>query len=125
MNSMSFPQAQFETLATHQGVEDEWETTVPVGSACFDGHFQGAPILPGVAHLALILEACSRRFGNRCVLAGIGEVRWRRPVKPGDKLTIALTGELSDPTVRFSIRCGSEVASSGVIAVAAVGERDA
>ena len=40
-------------------------------SPCFDGHFDGAPILPGIAHLALALTACARESGQARVLTGL------------------------------------------------------
>jgi 3-hydroxymyristoyl/3-hydroxydecanoyl-(acyl carrier protein) dehydratase len=98
---------------------------VPSTSNCFDGHFDGAPILPGIAHLALVLDACAERFGTRCELSGIGDVRWRRPIRPGDELTVAIDGSLADPAIRFSIHCGTQIASSGSVMIVPAGGPDA
>lgn len=65
------------------------------------------------------------RFGVACELTGVGDVRWRRPIRPGDELAIVITGDLSDPALRFLIRRGAEIASSGTLMVAAAGERHA
>ena len=121
----SFPRAGFEPIGGPSGTDVPFSVRILAGSGCFDGHFDGAPILPGVAHLALVLDACARRFGAPCELTGIGEVRWRRPIRPGDELAIAITGELSDAAVRFSIRCDTEIMSSGSVMIAVAGESHA
>jgi 3-hydroxymyristoyl/3-hydroxydecanoyl-(acyl carrier protein) dehydratase len=118
----SFPRAGFEPAGGPSGTDVTLTVTVPAGSGCFDGHFEGAPILPGIAHFALVLDACAARFGVPCELTGVGDVRWRRPIRPGDALAITISGELSDPSLRFSIRSGAEIASSGSVMVAAAGE---
>lgn len=70
----------------------------------FNGHFPGAPIFPGV----LILEAMAQAAGilgfvtkgetasdgKLYLFAGIDGVRFKRPVVPGDRLT--LTAEVEN-----------------------------
>jgi 3-hydroxymyristoyl/3-hydroxydecanoyl-(acyl carrier protein) dehydratase len=130
-----FPRAGFEPVSG-PGANDAYTVRVPAGSGCFDGHFDGAPILPGIAHLALVLDACAARLGTPCELTGVGDVRWRRPIRPGDELAVTITLRLADArsgqagvpegtAVRFSIQCGAEVASSGSVMVAAVGDSHA
>lgn len=63
----------------------------------FQGHFPGRPIMPGV----LIVEAMAQVGGmvliqlpgvsGLCLFAGIDKVRFRRPVVPGDQLTMTVT----------------------------------
>ncbi len=61
----------------------------------FQGHFPGQPIMPGV----LILEALAQvgcvailsrpeHRGKIVLFAGIDKVRFKREVKPGDRLTL-------------------------------------
>lgn len=72
---------------------------VTVNEPCFQGHFPGQPIFPGV----LILEGmaqtggcmafCSvpEMIGERLVyFAGIDKARFRKPVVPGDQLEYRL-----------------------------------
>lgn len=65
-----------------------------INEAFFQGHFPGAPLMPGV----LILEALAQTGGilvhirdNRgkvAILLGINNAKFRRPVKPGDVLIL-------------------------------------
>ncbi len=71
---------------------------VSVNEAFFQGHFPGAPVMPGV----LIVEAmaqCSALIGLRemteeerakklYIFGGIDKARFRRPVVPGDQLIL-------------------------------------
>ena len=69
---------------------------VTVNEIYFQGHFPGRPILPGV----LILEAMAQtgailllpevpdRETKLFMLAAVSDVRFRRPVVPGDQLRI-------------------------------------
>ncbi len=66
----------------------------------FQGHFPGHPIMPGV----LVLEALAQlgiifaklttdgmRMDQMCYFAGAESVKFRRPVVPGDVLTITMS----------------------------------
>ncbi len=61
---------------------------VPSGGAWFEGHFPGRPILPGVAELALVLDALAREARRPVSLRGIAFARLRQLVVPGDRLEL-------------------------------------
>ena len=72
---------------------------VTINEQFFQGHFPGAPVMPGV----LILEAMAQvgavyalqqlegRDDKLVLFSGIDNGRFRRPVVPGDTLTLTVT----------------------------------
>jgi 3-hydroxyacyl-[acyl-carrier-protein] dehydratase len=83
---------------------------IPEGSPFFAGHFPGHPILPGIAHLALVAKA----LGNP-PLAEVRVLKLRKPVLPGDVLDLTL--KETDGLVRFEIRRGEETVSNGIVRI--------
>jgi 3-hydroxyacyl-[acyl-carrier-protein] dehydratase len=89
---------------------------VTAGSPFFAGHFPGRPILPGVAHLALVARGLSELAGRRVGLAEVRTLKLRRPVGPGERIELRI--EPASPEggpVRFEIRGESGPASHGVV----------
>ncbi len=74
------------------------QKNVTVNEQFFQGHFPGVPIMPGV----LILEALAQTGGvlihqkgyteKIAVLLSINNAKFRRPVVPGDVLTLHASG---------------------------------
>lgn len=72
---------------------------VTINEPFFQGHFPGAPVMPGV----LVLEAMAQVAGilmyqevtdhatKLMFFTGLDKVRWRQPVFPGDTLRMELT----------------------------------
>jgi beta-hydroxyacyl-ACP dehydratase FabZ len=72
---------------------------VTINEPFFQGHFPGAPVMPGV----LILEAMAQAAGilmyhevtdhktKLMYFTGLDNVRWRQPVFPGDTLRLELS----------------------------------
>lgn len=66
----------------------------------FQGHFPGLPVMPGVLQVEALAQtmavyvARQEGFGDRMGLfAAIDEVRFKRLVQPGDRLTLEITME--------------------------------
>lgn len=85
---------------------------IPPDSPFFAGHFPGHPVLPGIAHLALVAQGRP--------LAEVRTLKLRKPVLPGDVLDLFL--EEADGLARFEIRRGEEAVSNGVVRI---GEEEA
>jgi len=71
---------------------------VTVNEPFFDGHFPEFPVMPGVlvveamAQVAgvLVLKSIPDRKNKLVLLASIEEAKFRRPVRPGDQLSIEM-----------------------------------
>ena len=68
---------------------------VSVNEPYFQGHFPGHPIMPGVLQLEAIAQASgilmlrqAENFGKLAYFMAANEVKWRKPVYPGDTLVI-------------------------------------
>jgi len=65
---------------------------VSINEPFFQGHFPGAPVMPGVLVVeALALREIEDRDEKLVMFTGIKEARFRRPVVPGDTLTLEVT----------------------------------
>jgi 3-hydroxyacyl-[acyl-carrier-protein] dehydratase len=81
---------------------------VSANESFFQGHFPGAPVMPGV----LVIEALAqcgailalREIPNReeklVLFTGIREARFRRPVVPGDTLVLEVTALRFGPRIQ-------------------------
>ena len=92
-----YPVALVDRVVLHEpGQRAVAIKNVTLNEPQFQGHFPGRPLMPGV----LIVEAMAQVGGlivaqmpdlpnGLFVFAGIDAVRFRRPVVPGDQLTIS------------------------------------
>ena len=74
--------------------EGRWESTIRFESSSkwFSGHFDGIPVLPGVALLALAAEMLKRQGrerGRQLEVSGFSKVRFKRLVFPDDELHLS------------------------------------
>ncbi len=68
---------------------------ITIGEPFFEGHFPGHPIMPGVLQLEAIAQVAgilmmrqAENAGKLAYFMSAEDVRWRRPVRPGDTLVI-------------------------------------
>jgi 3-hydroxymyristoyl/3-hydroxydecanoyl-(acyl carrier protein) dehydratase len=101
------------------GDAGRFQIEIPAASALFAGHFPGQPILPGIAHLAIVAGAAG------APLAAVRGFRVRRPVEPGESLDLSLGPPDPDGWRRFEIRRGDAAVAGGSVQTASEGEEPA
>lgn len=100
----------------------EAQAFVPTDSFWFSGHFPGEPILPGIALVHLVWQAIVRDAGKRSGeirLDTLKRVRFTQPVRPGDNLSVSVTGDETDDGTLYSFKVMNKeenVICSGLIA---------
>jgi 3-hydroxymyristoyl/3-hydroxydecanoyl-(acyl carrier protein) dehydratase len=83
----------------------------PLAHPCYEGHFPGRPILPGVVLLELVI-ACVDRGAPRA----IPNVKFQRALRPGE--TCSLRWKDSGDRVSFQCAMGPEPVAEGVLVYA-------
>jgi 3-hydroxyacyl-[acyl-carrier-protein] dehydratase len=87
---------------------------VPAEHPSFEGHFPGAPVLPGVVLLDEMLQA----VGPAVPGWTISTAKFLHPVRPGEALTLEHQPPLANGAVRFIIRstdAGQAVATGTLV----------
>lgn len=94
----------------------EIEQTIDANLPAFDGHFPGAPVLPGAFLVALVLRAIAERAAWAHKVGAspcVQQVKFLAAVGPGQTLHIRLDD--TPRAVGFSVRCGTTVVARGQI----------
>lgn len=94
-----------------------WPFSLAPDDPCFAGHFDGEPVLPGIVHVAVALEACALVNPSLPALVAVEDLRFMRPVLPGDACQVTVA-PLAEAAVRFEIQCEATAASRGVLVFA-------
>ncbi len=101
------------------GVPSEsWHFTLAANDPCFSGHFEDDPVLPGVVHVAVAMEACTLLNPGLPALVAVEDLRFMRPLLPGDQCHVAITAGRESVSRRFEILCQGNAASRGVLVFA-------
>ena len=84
---------------------------VETSSRAFVGHFEGQPILPGVASLVIVRHALRALGGT---LQALPSVRFRQAVRPGDVLEVTAARPDAEGQSRFEVKVEGALAVGGV-----------
>ena len=89
----------------------------------FEGHFEEAAILPGVIQVALAGAACNENLSTPRSLKGVRNVKFLRPLRPGDQIELRLAAGQEPESVTFEIRSGKHSATSGLLIFSSDGDK--
>lgn len=103
-------------LSATAGPPARLELALPPDLDWFRGHFPGCAILPGVVQLDWAVRLGSEYLGTRREVARILELKFKRIVRPGARLTLWL--EPAAEGLSFRYEGAGEICSSGRIACA-------
>lgn len=84
---------------------------IPADHPAYDGHFPGAPVLPGAVLLDAVLEALDDGVPRSW---RISAVKFSGVVRPGEPLELEYE-ILPDGAVRFSVVSGLRTVASGML----------
>lgn len=92
------------------------EVRVDAESPWFSGHFEGNPVLPGVAQLGMVFDTI-KEFGHKaCRVSGINKVRFKQMVRPDDTMKIIVRLKNRSPALySFRVMVNDQLACSGLI----------
>jgi 3-hydroxyacyl-[acyl-carrier-protein] dehydratase len=101
------------------------EVHIPPGSPWFDGHFPGAPVLPGIAQLGMVLDLIRQAFNEPVRVTEVSRVRFKQIILPDDRLTVSAEPRPGRAgTYAFRIAKGEELVCSGTMIVKAAENTD-
>ena len=100
----------------------EAEVLLDKSSPWFSGHFDGMPVLPGVAFLALAGETVveyGRKESLDLEITGFAKVRFKRFVFPGEELCVSVAAmqEETRADLDFLLSVKGEMVARGIMQV--------
>jgi 3-hydroxymyristoyl/3-hydroxydecanoyl-(acyl carrier protein) dehydratase len=95
---------------------------VPPDLLYFRGHFDGDPVLPAVVQLdGLVLRQIERVWPELGAPRQGHRLKFKRPVRPGERLELRLSLEPSKLAVTFDIESGAVPCASGTLLFGPIG----
>ena len=89
---------------------------VPADLPFFQGHFDSDALLPGVVQLQhLAVEHSRTQWPDLPALRRVRRLKFKRPIRPDEQLTLHLSRPAGDPRVDFRINAGQELCSTGTL----------
>jgi 3-hydroxymyristoyl/3-hydroxydecanoyl-(acyl carrier protein) dehydratase len=86
-------------------------------SPWFSGHFPDRPILPGIAQLKMVADVIALARQERLGIKRLHRVKFKRIVKPGERLDIHAAATNAGPLYSFRITHDTEDVCSGTMSL--------
>ena len=80
----------------------------------FDGHFEGAPVLPGVVQTGVAVRELERLLGRPVRIREIKKLKFAKVVHPGDRVEFSLSRK-GEAEWTFKYASAGELCSSGIL----------
>jgi hypothetical protein len=96
--------ARLRLVRRHAGDSLEATLFVPFDLRVFEGHFEGIPIVPGIVQVAWALAVAHDHLPHAGTFRGINAVKFRRLVRPGMELQLAMQWSAATRELRFEFR---------------------
>ncbi|WP_036665415.1 hypothetical protein [Paludibacterium yongneupense] len=88
---------------------------LPAAAPCFDGHFPGFPVLPGVVQIHWAMLFAQAKLGVAGTFQSLEQIKFTDIVEPGAGLTLHLMWDADRRRLSFDYRADGRKASSGRI----------
>jgi 3-hydroxymyristoyl/3-hydroxydecanoyl-(acyl carrier protein) dehydratase len=93
----------------------EHDLQVPTELDCWPGHFPVESVLPGVVQVDWVMKAIEGWTGSFPHLARIEALKFKKLIRPGEKLTLRLERGADGTGFRFRLASGDTIFSEGRI----------
>lgn len=92
----------------------EVDAVFPAGADFLDGHFDGAPVVPGVVQTGAAVLEIERMLGRRVRVTEVRKLKFAKAVRPGERVHLSVSRRGGG---EWAFRWESEgaVCSSGVV----------
>ncbi len=97
--------------------EATFELDIHTGLECFDGHFDGHPVLPGVAQITFAMRIAEQHFGIQHRFAGMEAVKFQSIITPPNKVLLWLKFDETKHKIHFKYYKEATSFSSGRVLV--------
>lgn len=97
------------------GAEARLQLRIDAEISWFEGHFEEHAILPGVVQIAWVVHYAREVFGLGPNVAAMEQVKFKRPIGPGQVLNLVLSKREDGAGVRYEYRDADTSYSSGIL----------